>query len=69
MGYTAGDKILDDEYNTFVSSSSDPFGYNLFAGTGSTVYGLGQAEIATVAATDTIPVSYTHLTLPTNREV
>ena len=57
MGYTAGDKILDDEYNTFVSSSSDPFGYNHFAGTGSTVYGLGQAEIATVAATDTIRAS------------
>lgn len=57
MGYTAGDKILDDEYNTFVSSSSDPFGYNHFAGTGSTVYGLGQTEIATVAATDTIRAS------------
>ena len=57
MAYSAGDKILDDEYNTFVSSSSDPFGYNHFAGTGSTVYGLGQTEIATVAATDTIRAS------------
>ena len=41
MGYTAGDPILDDEYNNFVNSSSDPFGYNHFAGTGATVYGLG----------------------------
>jgi hypothetical protein len=57
MGYTAGDTILDDEYNTFVSSSSDPFGYNHFAGTGSAQYGLGQAEIATVAANDTIRAS------------
>jgi len=48
MGYLAGEKILDDEYNTFVSSSSDPYGYNHFAGTGATVYGLGQTEIATV---------------------
>lgn len=50
MGYTAGDKILDDEYNTFVNSSSSPFGYNHFAGTGSGEYGLGQTHIATVAA-------------------
>ena len=42
MGYVAGQTILDDEYNTFVNSSSDPFGYNHFAGTGSGVYGLGQ---------------------------
>ena len=48
MGYLAGEKILDDEYNTFVSSSSDPYGYNHFAGTGATVYGLGQTAIATV---------------------
>ena len=54
MAYSAGDPILDDEYNTFVNSSSDPFGYNHFAGTGSTVYGLGQTHIATQAAGDTI---------------
>ena len=54
MAYQAGDKILDDEYNTFVNSSSSPFGYNHFAGTGSTIYGLGQTHIATQAAGDTI---------------
>ena len=58
MGYTAGDPILDDEYNNFVNSSSDPFGYNHFAGTGATVYGLGQSAIATVSAGDTINASH-----------
>jgi hypothetical protein len=48
MGYLAGETILDDEYNTFVNSSSSPFGYNHFAGTGSGAYGLGQTHIATV---------------------
>ena len=48
MAYVAGDKILDDEYNTFVNSSSSPFGYNHFAGTGSGLYGLGQTHIGTV---------------------
>ncbi len=47
MGYVTGEKILDDEYNNFVNSSSSPFGYNHFAGTGSGVYGLGQTHIAT----------------------
>ena len=50
MGYVAGEKILDDEYNTFVNSSTSPYGYNHFAGTGATVYGLGQTHIATVDA-------------------
>lgn len=57
MAYTAGDPILDDEYNTFVNSSSSPFGYNHFAATGSGAYGLGQASIATVNAGDTILAS------------
>jgi len=48
MAYQAGDTILDDEYNTFVNSSSSPFGYNHFAGTGAGAYGLGQTHIATV---------------------
>jgi len=48
MAYQAGDTILDDEYNTFVNSSSSPYGYNHFAGTGSGEYGLGQTHIATV---------------------
>ena len=57
MAYQAGDTILDDEYNTFVNSSSSPFGYNHFAGTGSGVYGLGQTTIATIGAGDTITAS------------
>ena len=54
MAYTAGDTILDDEYNTFVNNSSSPFGYNHFAGTGSAQYGLGQSAIATVSAGGTV---------------
>jgi hypothetical protein len=57
MAYTAGDKILDDEYNTFVNSSSSPYGYNHFAGTGSLEYGLGQSAISTVSAGNTINAS------------
>ena len=57
MAYSAGDTILDDEYNTFVASSSSPFGYNHFAGTGATVYGLGQTAIDQVSAGDTINAS------------
>jgi len=52
MGYVAGELIKDDEYNTFVASSSSPFGYNHFAGTGSGQYGLGQTELAQVSAGD-----------------
>ena len=48
MAYVAGDTITATEFNTFVTSSSSPFGYNHFAGTGSTVYGLGQTAIAAV---------------------
>ena len=57
MGYVAGEKILDDEYNTFVNSSSSPFGYNHFAGIGSGEYGLNQASISTVSAGNTINAS------------
>jgi hypothetical protein len=57
MAYSAGDTILDDEYNTFVNSSSSPYGYNHFAGTGSGEYGLGQTAISTVAAAGTIQAS------------
>ena len=57
MAYVAGDKILDDQYNTFVNSSSSPFGYNHFAGTGSGVYGLGQTHIATRSVGTTIQAS------------
>ena len=57
MAYVAGDTILDDEYNTFVNSSSSPFGYNHFAGTGLLNYGLGQTPISTVSAGGTINAS------------
>jgi len=57
MAYTAGDTILDDEYNAFVGSSSDPYGYNHFAGTGALNYGLNQTSIATVSAGGTINAS------------
>ena len=58
MAYTAGDPILDDEYNIFVNNSSSPFGYNHFAGTGSAAYGLGQTSISTVSAGDTINAAH-----------
>jgi len=48
MAYVAGDTILDDEYQTFVASSSDPFGWNHFAGTGSGQHGLGQTHLVEV---------------------
>jgi hypothetical protein len=54
MAYSAGDTILDDEYNAFVGNSSTPYGYNHFAGTGLGEYGLGQSELSTVAAGDTV---------------
>ena len=38
MAYIAGDTITAAQYNVFVASSSDPFGYNHFAGTGSGEY-------------------------------
>ena len=59
MGYVAGEKILDDEYNLFVTSSSSPFGYNHIAGTGSASdkLGLGQTEIAAVVAGESIKAS------------
>ena len=50
MAYVAGDTILDDEYNAFVTPSSAPFGINHIMGTGATVYGLGQTELPAVAA-------------------
>jgi hypothetical protein len=57
MAYQAGDTILDDEYNTFVNSSSSPYGLNHFAGTGALTYGLGESAVATVNAGDTINAS------------
>ena len=57
MAYTAGDPILDDEYNNFVGKATSPYGYNHFAGTGATIYGLNQTSIATVSAGGTINAS------------
>ena len=57
MAYSAGDTILDDEYNAFVNNSSSPYGYNHFAGPGSGVYGLNQSTISTVSAGGTINAS------------
>ena len=57
MAYTAGDTILDDEYNDFVGKATSPYGYNHFAGTGAGVYGLNQTSIATVSAGGTINAS------------
>ncbi len=54
MAYVAGDQILDDQYISFASSSSAPFGYNHFAGTGLGQYGLGQTALGLVNAGDTI---------------
>ena len=48
MAYVAGDTITDGEYNTFLTPTTGTIGINHTMGTGATVYGLGQAELATV---------------------
>ena len=58
MAYSAGDSILDDEYNAFVNNSTSPFGYNHFAGPGASNYGLNQSTISTVSAGDTINAAH-----------
>ena len=58
MAYQAGDTILDDEYNAFINNSSSPFGLNHIGGTGSAKYGLGESDVATVNAGDTINASH-----------
>ncbi len=57
MAYSAGDTILDDEYNAFVGNSSSPFGINHIGGTGSAQYGLGESHVATVSAGNTVNAS------------
>ena len=52
MAYVAGDTITAALYNVFVASSSDPYGYNHFAGTGSGAYGLGQTHLMEIAGND-----------------
>jgi hypothetical protein len=57
MAYSAGDTILDDEYNAFVGNATSPYGYNHFAGPGSGEYGLNQSTISTVSAGGTVQAS------------
>ena len=55
MAYAAGDKILDDEYNTMVTGSSAGFyGINHIMGSGNAGYGLGQTELVGTSAGVTI---------------
>jgi hypothetical protein len=57
MAYTAGDTILDDEYNDFVGKATSPFGINHTGGTGALQYGLGESAVTTVSAGGTINAS------------
>jgi len=57
MAYSAGDTILDDEYNNFLNNSSSPFGINHIGGTGSAQYGLGESAVSTVSAGNAINAS------------
>ena len=55
MAYTAGDTILDDEYNNFLDGASPgAYGINHIMGTGAGAYGLGQTGLSTVSAGNTI---------------
>jgi hypothetical protein len=55
MAYTAGDQILDDEYNNLLNgSTAGAYGINYIAGTGEGNLGLGQTTLSSVAATDLI---------------
>ena len=56
MAYQAGDTILDDEYQNFANGTS-PVGINKIAGVGTGNLGLGQSEIASVTAGDSITAS------------
>ncbi len=58
MAYTAGDTILDDEYNLFVGGTTgSQYGINHIQGTGNAGYGLGQSTVATVSAGNTVQAS------------
>jgi len=54
MSYVAGDKILDQEYNNFLNSSTSPRGINYTFGTGALQWGLGQTQLSSVAVGDTV---------------
>jgi hypothetical protein len=49
MAYVAGETILDDHYNAFVTNSSAPYGINHILGTGDGASGMGQTEISDLA--------------------
>jgi hypothetical protein len=49
MAYVAGDTILDDHYNAFVTNATSPYGINHIIGVGDGAYGLGQTEISDLA--------------------
>ena len=51
MSYTAGETILDDHYNSFITgTSAGAYGINHVQGTGTAGYGLGQTELAGTSA-------------------
>ena len=55
MGYVAGETILDDHYNGFLSgSSAGAYGINHVFGSGNAGYGLGQTELVGTSAGTTI---------------
>ncbi|NDB58332.1 hypothetical protein EB001_07790 [bacterium] len=54
MGYTVGDRILDQEYNNFLNGTSTPKGINYTFGTGALQWGLGQTALSSVAVGDNI---------------
>lgn len=62
MAYTVGDTISNSDYNGLLNNTASgtpnagvaAIGINYIAGTGAGEYGLGQTELTTVGATDTI---------------
>ena len=58
MSYTAGETILDDHYESFLNgASAGAFGINHVGGTGASEYGLGQTDLLSIAAGQTITAS------------
>ena len=58
MGYVAGDTILDDHYNGFLSGTSvGAYGINHVFGSGTAGKGLGQTELIGTSAGTTITVA------------
>ena len=58
MSYTAGETILDDHYESFLNgSSAGAYGINYVGGTGASEYGLGQTDLLSIAAGQTITAS------------